>query len=43
LADGYGARHLVIRLDIESHRCYVGRELQKAEECLVAGRRYQMD
>uniref|UniRef100_A0A7S0HQK2 Adenosylcobinamide kinase n=1 Tax=Phaeocystis antarctica TaxID=33657 RepID=A0A7S0HQK2_9EUKA len=25
------------------HACYVGRELQKAEECLAAGRRYQMD
>lgn len=25
------------------HACYIGRELQKAEECLDAGRRYQMD
>ena len=26
-----------------AHACYVGRELQKAEECLARGQRYQMD
>jgi len=36
-ADGEGL------VSSHQHACYVGRELQKAEECLVAGRRYQMD
>ena len=40
LFEGSGGNSLVCS---HAHACYVGRELQKAEECLASGRHYQMD